>query len=278
VSAPRPAALVDGEPRDGVPVADRGLHYGDGVFETFAVVDGLPRLWSRHLDRLAAGCDRLQLPMPEPALLRREAERLIGDAGFAVLKLLVTRGDGGRGYRPPRPAGGRRILLRSPWPDHPTAWREDGVRARWCETRLAHQPALAGIKHLNRLEQVLARGEWGDPGVPEGLMLDAEGRVVEGTQSNLFVWHGDRLLTPALDCCGVAGVVRGLALEVAVSLGVPVTETRLSVDDVRGAAAVHLTSSLIGVWRVAELDGVRYPLHGPAEGWAQRLRTAAFGP
>jgi 4-amino-4-deoxychorismate lyase len=278
VSASRPSALVDGEPRDGVPVTDRGLHYGDGLFETVAVVDGRPCLWSRHLDRLAAGCARLQLPMPEPALLRSEAERLIGDAGFAVLKLLVTRGDGGRGYRAPRPAGGRRILMRSPWPDHPTACQELGVRVRWCETRLAHQPALAGLKHLNRLEQVLARSEWDDPDVPEGLMLDAEGQVVEGTQSNLFVWNGDRLLTPVLDRCGVAGVVRGLALEVAVGLGVPVTETRLSADDVRGAAAVYLTSSLIGVWRVAELDGVRYALHGPAEGWAQRLRASALGP
>jgi 4-amino-4-deoxychorismate lyase len=193
-----------------------------------------------------------------------------------VLKILVTRGDGGRGYRPPRPATGRRILLSSRWPDHPPTWREQGVRARWCETRLARQPALAGLKHLNRLEQVLARGEWDDPDVPEGLMLDADGWVTEGTQSNLFVWQGERLLTPALDRCGVAGVVRGLGLDLAVALGIPAAETRLTAEDVRKASAVYLTSSLIGAWRVAELAGDRYPVHGPAATWGQRLCAAAF--
>lgn len=276
--SPDPAALVDGEPRDSVPVADRGLNYGDGLFETIAVVDGRPCLWDRHLGRLAAGCRRLQLPMPETTRLNSEAARLADGHSLAVLKLLVTRGDGGRGYRAPRPAIGRRILIRSRWPDFPPAWRDGGVRVRWCDTRLGHQPALAGLKHLNRLEQVLARGEWDDPDIPEGLMLDPEGWVIEATQSNLFVWQDHRLLTPPLDRCGVAGVMRGLGLEVARSLGVPVVEARLTVGDVQRASAVYLTSSLIGVWRVAELPGVHYLPHGPASAWEQRLRAGAFGP
>jgi 4-amino-4-deoxychorismate lyase len=276
--APPAAALVDGEPRDGVSLADRGLHYGDGLFETVAVVDGRPCLWARHVDRLAAGCRRLQLSMPDPGLLREEAEQLADGQSRAVLKIVVTRGDGGRGYRPPRPPAGRRILLRGPWPDHPPGWRERGVRVRWCQTRLGHQPALAGLKHLNRLEQVLARGEWDDPDVPEGLMRDAEGWVIEGTQSNLFVWQGDRLLTPLLDLCGVAGVVRGLGLDVAGRLGVRVAEARLTAEDVRAASALYLSSSLTGVWRVAELAGGRCAPHGPASVWEQQLRAEAFGP
>jgi 4-amino-4-deoxychorismate lyase len=272
------ASLVDGEPRDGVPLADRGLHYGDGLFETIAVIAGRPCLWDRHVERLAAGCRRLRLPVPDPALLRGEAQRLAAGHSLAVLKILVTRGDGGRGYRPPRPAAARRVLLLSPWRDNPPSWREEGVRVRWCDTRLGIQPALAGLKHLNRLEQVLARGEWDDPDIPEGLMLDAQGGVVEGTQSNLFVWRGGRLLTPALDRCGVAGVVRGLGLEVASALGIPAAEERLTVGDVEHASALYLTSSLIGVWRVADLAGRRYPPHGPAAAWERRLRADACLP
>jgi 4-amino-4-deoxychorismate lyase len=270
--------LVDGRPGDAVPAADRGLQYGDGLFETVAVVDGRPCLWDRHLRRLRDGCERLALPSPDPDVISAEAETLAAGHARAVLKLILTRGDGGRGYRPPRDPRPRRVLALHPWPEYPEAWRTGGVGVRWCATRLGFQPRLAGLKHLNRLEQVLARVEWDDPAVGEGLMLDLDGNVVSGTQSNLFVLHRGTLLTPPVDRCGVAGVARAVALETARACGITVREARLSREDVTAAAALFLTSSLIGVWPVRELDGApRDPRAVPAA-LAARIVASVFEP
>lgn len=254
-TTPLCATLIDGVPVDRIPVADRGLQYGDGLFETIAVVDGKPCLWDRHLARLREGCALLSIPPPPEDQLAAEALGLTRGVDRAVLKLILTR-EGGRGYRPPDPPLPRRILRRTPWPAYPDAWRSTGVRVRYCRTRLGHQPLLAGLKHLNRLEQVLARGEWNDPDIAEGLMLDLDGRVVEGTQTNLFVLQDGQLLTPALDRCGVAGVVRGLVLEAAWVLGFRVVEAALTPERLAAADALFLTSSLAGVWPVRELAGL----------------------
>jgi 4-amino-4-deoxychorismate lyase len=257
-SQPRlPLPLVDGIPADAIGISDRGLQYGDGLFETIAVVDGAPCLWDRHLARLRAGCARLAIPPPPEEQLVDDALRLTTGVDRAVLKVIVTRGDGGRGYRPPATPRPRRIVGLTPWPGYPGDWTSAGVRVRYCATRLGRQPRLAGLKHLNRLEQVLGRAEWDDPDVAEGLMLDLEGDVVEGTQANVFVWRDGRLLTPALDQCGVAGVVRGLTIDVGRQLGVEVVEARLTPEDLVRADALFLTSSLAGLWPVRELAGRR---------------------
>ena len=277
-TTPLCATLIDGVPADRIPVADRGLQYGDGLFETIAVVDGKPCLWDRHLARLREGCALLSIPPPPEDQLAAEALGLTRGVDRAVLKLILTRGEGGRGYRPPDPPLPRRILRRTPWPAYPDAWRSTGVRVRYCRTRLGHQPLLAGLKHLNRLEQVLARGEWNDPDIAEGLMLDLDGRVVEGTQTNLFVLQDGQLLTPALDRCGVAGVVRGLVLEAAWVLGFRVVEAALTPERLAAADALFLTSSLAGVWPVRELAGLPVdPDQVPAELRAGVLE-AAFRP
>jgi 4-amino-4-deoxychorismate lyase len=249
--------LIDGRPGDAVPAADRGLQYGDGLFETIAVFSGRPCLWTAHLARLAEGCARLGIPLPDDELLAREAGQLCQGVERGVLKLLITRGTGGRGYRPPEAARPRRILSLHPWPDYPASAREQGVRVRWCDTPLGRNPALAGIKHCNRLEQVLARAEWRDPAIAEGLMCDTGGRVIAGTMSNLFVSRDGRLLTPVLDECGVAGVARGQLMAAAVELGMECRVVPLSRDQVNDADALLLSNSLIGVWPVAELDGCR---------------------
>jgi len=269
-------SLIDGIPAVVVPAADRGLQYGDGLFETIAVVDGRPCLWDRHLARLRAGCVRLAIPLPDPDLLQAEVLALAKGQGRAVLKLIVTRGEGGRGYRPPHPARPRRILRLHPWPDHPPAWRSAGVRVRYCRTRLGHQPLLAGLKHLNRLEQVLARAEWDDPDIGEGLMLDLDGTVVEGTQTNLFALTAGRLVTPLLDRCGVNGVVRQVVIETAWMQGLAVEEARLTPVELARADALFLTSSLAGLWPVRELDGrVLDPRGIPGE-LSRTVLAAAF--
>jgi len=250
---------VDGEPRDDVPAIDRGLHYGDGLFETLAVAEGRPRLLDYHLERLAEGCQRLGFVPPPGDVLLDELQAAARGHARAVLKLLVTRGAGGRGYRPAADAAARRILLRHPWPERPHIWWKEGVNVRVCATRLGRNPRLAGLKHLNRLEQVLARAEWADE-AQEGLMQDEEGLVIEGTMSNVFMVHADgRVLTPRLDRCGVAGVMRRHLFEKAEAERLAVGVVDLSLTDLAQAREIFLCNSLIGVWPVARLDETLYP-------------------
>jgi 4-amino-4-deoxychorismate lyase len=249
-------ALVDGLEMDRFPVRDRGLMYGDGLFETVAVRSGRPCLWREHLERLDVGARRLGIPCPPRELLWEEGERVVGDRDSCVLKIVLTRGMGGRGYRPPADARPTRILLRYPAPQHPTGWREHGVAATYCRVPLGENPYLCGIKHLNRLEQVLARAEWDDPQIAEGLMLDGRGRIIGGTMTNLFLLAGERLLTPRLDTCGVSGTVRARMLRAAAALGIEARETDLTRKDLAVAEGLLLTNALIGVWTVRSLGHV----------------------
>lgn len=250
--------LINGAALDVLSAADRGLHYGDGLFETLAVVQGRPRSWPRHMRRLVEGCRRLALPPPEIELLATEAASLCRGQARAVLKILVTRGPGGRGYRANAGAQATRILQLAAWPDYPASLSNDGVAITWCHTRLGRNPALAGIKHLNRLEQVLGRNELDLARYAEGLMRDSEGNVIEGTMTNLFLVADDGLVTSDLDQCGVCGIMRERVLEAAAGIGLAAAVRPVSAADVHDAAELFLTNSLIGIWPVKELDGRRY--------------------
>jgi len=245
--------MINGEITGEIAATDRGLHYGDGLFETMAVVDSRPRLWTAHMARLQRGCEVLRLPTPDLQLLQDEAYALSAGSERAVLKVMITRGSGGRGYRPPQEAVPQRLLFRYPWPDYPEP--SQGLRLRICQTPLACNPALAGIKHLNRLEQVLARAEWDDPTIHEGLMCDLDGMVKEGTMSNLFWVQDGRLYTPDLSRCGVAGVMRGQVMALARDLGISVMLDEVHPDELAQMDEVFLTNSLIGIWPVAHLAG-----------------------
>ena len=240
---------------------DRGLAYGDGVFETIAVRDGVPLHLERHLARLKAGCARLGFaPPPLEGDLR---DRASGHAR-AVLKVIVTRGEGGRGYLPPEDPVPTRVISLYAWPSHEPEWAERGVAVRWCDTRLAIQPALAGLKHLNRLEQVLARAEWeGMDQWQEGLMRDMDDNVIEATQANVFVVKGGHLHTPRLDRCGIAGITRGRLIEAADELGVACDEVVLDESAVESADEVFLCNSIIGVWPVRAIGDTHYSAPGP---------------
>ena len=249
-----PNSLVNGVPADAIAISDRGLHYGDGLFETLAVRDGRCEFWDRHMQRLHAGCERLRIPPPDPVQLAAEAQQLTQTVERCVLKIIITRGSGGRGYRVPESIQTTRILLRTDWPEYPHETAERGVRVRLCTQRLGTNPSLAGMKHLNRLEQVLARMEWDDPGIAEGLLQDHTGHVIEGTYTNLFVVQNGKLITPALDRCGVTGVMRAVVLELASAAGIDCTECSVSLDKLYAADELFLTNSLIGIWPVRELE------------------------
>jgi len=252
-------AWIDGRPADLLPVTDRGLAYGDGLFETIAVRHGRIALLERHLQRLGEGARRLLLPL-DLAQVRAELLAFAGELGDGVAKLIVTRGDGQRGYAPPAAARCRRILSASPPPAYPARHRLDGIRLFPCVTRLAEQPLLAGLKHLNRLEQVMARAEWQDPACPEGLMRDSSGRVIEGVYSNLFVVRGGELLTPALERCGVAGVMRAEILARAAAAGFLVRIGDLDYPALLAADEVFLCNSQYGIWPVVALESHVWPL------------------
>jgi 4-amino-4-deoxychorismate lyase len=249
-----PASLINGKPGGGIDALDRGLQYGDGLFETLAVKQGRPQLWEQHMERLLDGCRRLRLPALDPSLLRAEADALCAGAARAVLKLVLTRGPGARGYRIEPGGPGTRILTLSAAADYPVHYYRDGVAVRLCATRLACNPVLAGIKHLNRLEQVLARAEWDTADIAEGLMCDARGQVIEGIMSNLFIVRGGVLVTPWLGECGVAGVMQGSILAWARASGLPVQEQPLAPGEIKAADEVFLCNSLIGVWPVRRFE------------------------
>ncbi len=257
---------------DGIAVAgplDRGLEFGDGLFETIALLDGRARLLERHLARLAAGARRLSITPPPASIVAAEVARAAATPGAGLVKLILTRGDGGLGYAP---AAGEahRHLLALPARPRPPAWGEEGVLARLCTTRLAEQPLLAGLKHLNRLEQVLARGEWTDPAIAEGLMLDVQGRLICGTMTNVFMVLGEELVTPALNRAGVRGVMRGALIEAFRAEGVRVTERDVDPAELALAREVFLTNALIGAWPVRALAALAWPA-GPfarrAQAW-----------
>ncbi len=246
--------LIDGRDSTTISAQDRGLLYGDGLFETLAVRNGAPLRWERHLQRLMLGCERLQIPCPDVTTLTVEAQKLCKGQERAVLKLIVTRGVGGRGYRAPSQPQATRILALHPWPDYPPEHARDGVRVRLCSTRLAQQPLLAGIKHLNRLEQVLARAEWHAEDIAEGLLFDHDDHVIEATMSNLFMVRDGRLFTPDLSDCGVAGIMRAMIIEIAASLGVSCNVGPIMRAELFDATELMLCNSLIGLWPVRQLD------------------------
>jgi len=252
--------LINGSDGAALEATDRGLLYGDGLFETIAVINGDMPLWDRHIRRLQEGCRRLGFDCPGEDQLHQEAKSLVSDDSRCVLRIVVTRGSGGDAYRPPKATSPTRVLHRRSWGPRPESFWSQGIRVRLCDTRLAVGSPVAGLKHLNRLEQVLARREWDDPDIPEGLMLDDTGRVVEGTMTNLFVQRGKRLITPPVDRCGVAGVMRGMVMELAHEAGLELEQGRLTLNDLDNADGLFVTNAIIGIWPVRELDTTSYEI------------------
>ncbi|WP_329740652.1 aminodeoxychorismate lyase [Dyella sp. A6] len=246
--------LVNGQAADVVSADDRGLSYGDGLFETIRFVDGHAPLWDRHMQRLQLGCSRLHMPAPAAAQLLDEARTSLADMPHAVVRITLTRGVGERGYAMPSVPRTTRIVAAFPMPVVDTGLYADGVRLHLCETRLAEQPALAGLKHLNRLEQVLARAEWNDPRMHEGLLRDGSGRVISAVSANLFAVIDGVPVTPSVARCGVAGVARAEVLD-----ALPQARVReLSLDDCRQAAEMFLCSSVRGILPVQSVGATVY--------------------
>ncbi len=244
--------LLNGHSTDSIDVMDRGLNYGDGLFETIAVVDEKPLFWHKHAQRLLSGCARLKIGFDDIEILESEVESLCKNRTRSVLKIIITTGTGGRGYqRPGADTIPARLLAIHPWPDYLYNYSTVGIQAYLCSTRLGHVPRFAGIKHLNRLEQVLARNEWNDTNVMEGIMLDINHHIIAGTMSNLFlVYPGQRLVTPDLSLCGIEGVVRQYILDRSSELGYKSETGTLSLEDIYSADEMFFCNSIAGIMPV----------------------------
>ncbi len=254
--------IADGNRVSTVAIDDRGYLYGDGLFETIAIRNGEPRFWDAHIDRLHIGCERLGLSPPDPATLRTDLDVALAagavDIAFATAKIIVSAGAGPRGYARSATAtichrvG---VFPATPLPrDHYT----DGVTARLCQTRLAAQPSLAGLKTLNRLEQVLARAEWQDPAAFEGLQLDADDHVICGTMSNVFIVTAEQVATPAITRCGIAGIMRQEVLAELAARNRAGAVREIAWAELKEADEVFVTNSQIGILPVRRVDSQRY--------------------
>lgn len=251
-------ALINGRAADQVSIRDRGLLYGQTVFETIAVSEQQPLLLESHLRRLDAGCERLGIESQTDTLKAEITDFCSAQAsGNWVLRVTLSMGSGGRGYQNPEQPEPLRILSFHPYPDHPREHWQQGIHLGLSEVRLAQQPLLAGIKHGNRLEQILARSQW-QPEWQEALLLDYAGNVVEATQSNVFIRTGNQLATPDLSDCGVAGIMREQVLEIADNVGASTRIVSLSNADIVAADEVFLSNSVIGIWPVKRYGEQHY--------------------
>ncbi|MEQ1527141.1 MAG: aminodeoxychorismate lyase [Gallionella sp.] len=277
--------LVNGSPSNLISIRDRGLLYGDGVFRTLLVSNGQAQHWSLHYQKIQHDCNALGITCPDFALLSAELEillsqsskglaRVISDADTpsplvgegwgegaksrqinnCAIKLIVTRGISTRGYAPATQTTSTHLWDIAPLPDYPAEWSIHGIKARLCQLRLSQQPRLAGIKHLNRLENVLAASEWNDAEIAEGLLMDADGNIIEGVRSNLFAVLDGTLTTSSLLGCGVAGIQRDRVISWANTNNVSLKIRALNWDEVINADELFIVNSLIGIWPIRELE------------------------
>jgi 4-amino-4-deoxychorismate lyase len=253
--------LVNGTYADAITTTDRGLQYGDGVFETLLVNNSTIVDWSLHSARLIRGCKVLGFHFSDIELCHQETCRLIADIANhvdrCIIKIIVTRGQGGRGYLPPNNPKPNRIISRYPLPNYPQSYYQQGIELFLCKTRLAQNPQLAGIKHLNRLEQVLARQELPE-NFQEGLVCDFDHFVIEGTMSNVFMVKNKTLFTPSLDLCGVEGIQRENILMLAKQQGIPFHIKNIDLEEIQQADELFLTNSIIGIWPVKKFENKQW--------------------
>lgn len=249
--------LINGEFQESISPLDRGFAYGDGVFRTMRVKGGMPIIWHSHYQKLVSDCASIGIVCPSAALIMDDIQKLfiddVLDNKVSVAKIIITRGVGERGYLTPPITTPLRVVLKTKMPTYISQNVKNGVALTICETRLARQKQLAGVKHLNRLENILARMEWRDESIFDGLLMDDLGHVVEGTACNIFARFGQELHTPILDECGVAGVARSQILALSKPLNLFVKELKFDLVHLMNADEIIISNSLYGAFQVVKI-------------------------
>jgi len=284
-------SMLNGQFTSNISVLDRGLNYGDGLFETLAVVDQKPVMLDEHISRLFNGCEILHINRPDKEKLYSDILKICKESFIKVtsknekntaqmtdckknlvLKIIVTRGIGERGYSFSDEMTANTILITSTYPHYHTDNWLTGIKARICDIQLSPQTKLAGLKHLNRLEQILARNEWNDE-FAEGLMTDTQGNLIDGVMTNIFLIKDNTLYTPKIDKCGVNGIMRQLVLKLCHSEGMIVEETNIPLDMLESADEVFVTNSLIGIWPLKSVDTIKFEKGKVTRSIMQKLTT-----
>lgn len=239
--------LINGAESETLAVNDRGVQFGDGCFTTARILRGQVQLLSAHLARLQTTCEKLFIPYDDWALLAQEMARLAQPHQDGVLKVIITRGAGGRGYSAAGCVNPTRILSVSPRPAHYLRWREEGISLSLSPVRLGRNPSLAGLKHLNRLEQVLIRSHLEQTDADEALVLDSEGWVTECCAANVFWRKDDVVYTPRLDQAGVNGIMRQFCMRMLAQSPFKIVDVYAREEDVMQADEMVVCNALMPV-------------------------------
>jgi 4-amino-4-deoxychorismate lyase len=265
---------INGIETQHLPVMDRGIQYGDGLFETVAYKDGALQFWDEHIFRMKCGAEKLGIAFPGDEKYYQDIKNLLDQAPDenCVIKLLLTRGSATRGYRQAAISKPTRAALANPWPDY----QEDiitnqGIKIHVCKHPISTNPVLAGIKHLNRLDNVLARNEWGDE-FHEGLMSDTHGNVIEGTMSNVFFIKNGILLTPDLERCGVNGIIRNQILSIARENNIETHIRNINNDEIDSMDEIFITNSIIAIWPVKSVNDNQYSIGNMTRNFETELK------
>jgi 4-amino-4-deoxychorismate lyase len=262
--------LVNGLPGDLVSTQDRGFNYGDGIFRTLLVREGFPQSWVRHYLKLHHDCATLGLDCPTSETLLSDIASLTSNSPNGVVKIVITRGVGQRGYAILGQQASFRVVSLSSIPVFDEHHYTSGIKIHRCRLKLGHQPKLAGIKHLNRLENVLAATECFEAGFPEGLLEDEDGFLIAGTRSNIFFIRGKTLYTPDLSRCGVAGVQRERVMEWARTHGIKCKVVQMHFEELLSADEIFLVNSVFGLWPVGEMASYKrceHPIAWKIQEW-----------
>ncbi len=253
--------LINGEKGDAISIFDRGFCYGDGFFETIYCKDNVLQNWSYHWNRMRKSAQRLHLSIPDEAIFLEDFEKLekeLDDNHCCVVKIIVTRGAGGRGYSGSQCKATTRVMFSAAMPNY-QALKSKGVKAAILSNRLQPEGDIAGLKHLNRLNQILLKVEAEEKSIDEGIVCNLDGYVREGISSNLFIVQGTSLITPPLDDCGVEGTVRNKLIDIASDIFSHVRIENFTPEQLHQADEVFFTNSLMGICPVREVDQTHYP-------------------
>ena len=245
--------LINGNSNYTISPLDRGFAYGDGIFRTLIMREGQPENWPLHYQKLVADCAAINIVCPSAEILMSDLAQLFLPTETAVAKIIITRGEGERGYAPPAITAPMRVVLKTAMPNYPKSYSAQGVNLHVCKTQLAAQPLLAGVKHLNRLENVLARMEWTDPTIADGIMLDHQNNVIECTAANIFARFNDTLITPDLSQCGIAGITRQRIIEHSKLWSLKIEINQINLEQLLSADEVIISSSLFTAWQVQHI-------------------------
>ena len=250
--------LINGIPQETLPASDRAIQFGDGCFTTARIVAGQVCLLDAHLQRLQMACEKLLIPFVAWAELQREMAELARGNERGVLKVIISRGSGGRGYSTANCLHPVRILSVSGYPAHYDGWRREGIALELSPVRLGRNPHLAGVKHLNRLEQVLIRTHLEQTEADEALVLDSEGFVTECCAANLFWRNGKDVFTPRLDQAGVNGLMRQFCLQQLAHSGYRVVEVHAREAVLAEADEMVVCNALMPILPVRQYGSQRF--------------------